>query len=88
MFESVSIKNSTLKLFASDDPLFIINADIKTSLPETGNRGLKFNDATDRSFCFGVKLFILPGVLCSISIDEPQFNGKFEPVVTSFLSSE
>ena len=71
--ESVSIQNSIEKLFAADEPLFLTFTLIKTLSPLTGNLGLKEISATYKSNCLGVILFILPGVLNSISVDEPQF---------------
>src|SRR4030066_122425 len=76
-FESVSTKNSIEKLFAAEEPLFLTLALITTLSPLTGNRGVKEISATERSNCFGVKLLILPGVLNSISVDEPQFPKRF-----------
>ena len=61
---------------------------MKTSSPSTGKRGLKFNPATARSNCLGVRLLILPGVLCSISLELPQLLERFEPAFTESLSSE
>ena len=58
--------------------MFLILAEIKTSSPTTGNLGSKEMLATERSDSFGVVLFILPGVLCSISVDDAQFPERFD----------
>ena len=61
---------------------------MKTSSPERGKRGEKFIAAIERSKSLPVMLLILPGVLCSISLEAPQLKIEFEGSSVSFLSTE
>ncbi len=47
---------------------------------------MKEISAIERSNCFGVMLLILPGVLNSISVDEPQLPERFDDAESEILS--
>ena len=46
--------------------------------PVVGNRGEKVMSDIETSYCLGVILFTLPGVLCSMSLLFAQLNSLFE----------